>query len=105
MPIRMKEVPYTTVYVTPTWRSFPSSIARQPRCQDRTARLRKDLGEMLPTPTFLARHHSKCGDIDSGKSAQWGGDMHRRIRYTMSLDPLIIEHTVSGTNALDVVKS
>ena len=34
---------------------FPSSIARQPReCQYRYVRLRKALGEMIPTPLFLA---------------------------------------------------
>ena len=44
------------VYITPPWGGFPSSIARQPRgYQYLTLRLRKDLlGEMLPTPTFLA---------------------------------------------------
>ena len=62
---------------TPLRRFFPSSIARQPRgCQYRTTRLRKALGETLfPTPTLLAPtlfQHSKCGDIDHGKSAQGG---------------------------------
>ena len=45
---------YTTKTTHP-WDSFSSSIARQPRgCQYRTIRLRKALGEMFPTPTFLA---------------------------------------------------
>ena len=43
------------MYITPHWGGFASSIARQPRgCQYRTIRLRKALGQMFPTPTFLA---------------------------------------------------
>ena len=58
--------PYATVYLTPPWCGFSSSIARQPRgCQYRTLRLRKALGEM-----FLAL---KCGDIERGKSTQGEG--------------------------------
>ena len=41
--------------VTPPWGAFPISIARQlGGCQYRTVRLRNALGEMIPTPTFLA---------------------------------------------------
>ena len=41
--------------ITLPWSFFPSSTARQPRgCQYRTTRQRKALGEMFPTPTFLA---------------------------------------------------
>ena len=40
---------------SPPWGGFPSSISRQPReCQSRTVRLRKALGEMIPTRAFLA---------------------------------------------------
>ena len=46
----------TTVYITPPPRGgFPSQIARQPRgCQYGTVRLQKALGEVFPTPSFLA---------------------------------------------------
>ena len=80
----------TTVYdgvyhtITPPSGCLPSSIARQPRgCRYRTTRLRKALGEMFPTPT-LHRQYSNCADVEHGKSAQRGYDMHRRIPYCCS---------------------
>ena len=63
---------------------IPSSIARQTRgCRYRTTRLRKALGEMLPTSNlFGPRHYSNCcGDTDHGKSAERGVIIHRSIRY------------------------
>ena len=45
---------YTTVHITLPWGSFPSSIARSRGCQYGTARLRKALSELFPTPTVLA---------------------------------------------------
>ena len=51
-------IPYMTVSYHmshPSGAVCPSSIARQPRrCQCRTIRLQKALGDMIPTPTFVA---------------------------------------------------
>ena len=60
-------MPYTTVLVTTPWGSFPSSIARQPRgCQYRNEiRLRKALGEMIPTPTFFSTDLRPTVEISS----------------------------------------
>ena len=61
-------------YVTHPWGGFPSPIAPQPGgCQYRTMRLRKVLGEMVPTPRPCChRHSSNCGGIDHRKSPPWG---------------------------------
>ena len=55
LPAPCSSTPYTTVYITPTWGGFPSSIVRKSRgCRYRTIRLRKALGETFPTSTFSA---------------------------------------------------
>ena len=47
--------------------TLPSTIARQPRtCQCRTRRLRKALGEMSSTPTFLAPTLHQTVEISLG---------------------------------------
>ena len=67
-----------TSYIRQQCTSLPPAAVfqgRQPRgCQDRTIRLRKALGEMFHTPTFLAPAlcimPTNCGDIGQGKSTQ-----------------------------------
>ena len=77
-------MPNTTAYITPLWDRFPSSIARQPRgCQYRTNRLRKALGEMLPTPTFWHRHYcSPTVEMSGLKNRPTGGVMYTVVYGT-----------------------
>ena len=83
------------------WGGFPGSIARQPRrCQHRTIRLRKALGEMFPPPTFWHRHYANCcGDIDHGTSAEGGDDLHhRRIRQVRQTETFIHNTILQNIN-------
>ena len=82
-------IPYrTTVYITPPWSGFPSSIAGQPRgCQRqyRTIRSRGALGEMLTNADLFGTDTipTVCGDIDHGQLAQpWACDILRSM-YTV----------------------
>ena len=61
---------------------FPSSIARQPRgCQFRTVRLRKALGEVFLSPTFLASTLSQLWRYRAWKIGPGVCDVHRRVLY------------------------
>ena len=81
------------VYHTPLGRFFPNSTARQPRgCQYRTMRLRKALGEMLPTLTFLApaifqlsRYRARNIRPGGGDDERCGDDKHCRMRVVLLL--------------------
>ena len=71
-----KQVNKTYHCITPPCGSFPSPIARQPRmCQDRTTRLRKALGKMLTTPTFVVPY-----DTDTFPTAVEISTMEHRPR-------------------------
>ena len=81
-----RSVPCTTVYVTPLWRGFPSSIARQPRgC--RSCRIpnhtssessRRDVSNagLFGTGTFPAV------EVSSMEIGPEGSDINRRVRYS-----------------------
>ena len=72
---------------------FPSQIARQPRgCQYGTVRLQKALGEVFPTPSFLAPvllivfQLLLAVEIRSWKLGPGECDIpHRRIRYSVDI--------------------
>ena len=78
--------PYTTAYITHPWGGFSCSMAWRPLgCQHRTIYLRKALGEMFPTPTFLASTLLQLWRHQPWKIDPGVCDIHRRIHGTTVL--------------------
>ena len=86
VPLFGQSIPCTTtVHITPLWGGFPSSMSRQPRgCRYQTIRVRKTLGEMFPTPTFLAPELLQLWRYRAWKIGPGGAGVIYTVVYGMS---------------------